>query len=681
MNRVLHISGLCWLFTVLAALRLGEQTASFFAFVAAGLLLGAAILKIKVPSWLAGALTAICLACVSITVYFQGFILPGSQYNGTTQTIEGVVLEKNRYPTYSSFVVRCGESGVPAGLEEKRIRGICFTGLDVEIGDVVKCKIDLKCEKSRRNSLYSRGISYEGILSGPIERTGEKVQNLQVQLFRYRSRLYSNLTSVLSGEEGEILAAMILGETEGISTALRTQYSRAGIAHLMAVSGLHLSILTGVVNAVLAALRISRRKRSMIGILFVALFMGLAGFSYSVTRAGIMMILVLCAGLFGRDTDTLTSLGAAVILILLGNPYSAYNIGLLLSYLATMSIAVFSSPMFDWLCNHLVSKPPQKIFLSHKVMYALLQTVSVTISASILTMPLVAYLFGQISLIAPLVNLILSPIIPVALFCGLLCGACSFVPFLLVLTRILGLISGGAVKVINLTAKFFADLPFAAVGATEGYLIIWLTAVVLGGTLLIVNKAGTKVKKFAAMLSLTVLLAGMLSYSVAFANPIRLIAPKYSSCIALTYNGRAVVLGEPSAPQEAEDMVSFFEANGVKQIQLLILQKEEEYFSSGTNVLKENFPIAGSIAVEQVHGFTAKVLNNVIIEIPKEDNKTATIRIGGYQIVKLWKDVPRPADIMLNSKNEIILGKRAHNVNVNDRYYGSNVIAFKAIDE
>ena len=71
----------------------------------------------------------------------------------------------------------------------------------------------------------------------------------------------------------------------------------------------------------------------------------------------------------------------------------------------------------------------------------------------------------------------------------------------------------------------------------------------------------------------------------------------------------------------------------------------------------------------------------MIIEIPKEDNKTATIRIGGYQIVKLWKDVPRPADIMLNSKNEIILGKRAHNVNVNDRYYGSNVIAFKAIDE
>lgn len=155
--------------------------------------------------------------------------------------------------------------------------------------------------------------------------------------------LKSRLDRYFSGDEGGIIKAMLFGDKSGLSSRLYVNIRRAGIAHLTAVSGMHLSLAVHI--AMLFIGTFLRKKPALCAVLSVLLtlfLMGLFGMTASVVRSGVMMITYYGSYFFNRKTETMRSISAALLVILVPAPYACLDVGLWLSVLGTIGVGVLS---------------------------------------------------------------------------------------------------------------------------------------------------------------------------------------------------------------------------------------------------------------------------------------------------------------------------------------------------
>lgn len=202
--------------------------------------------------------------------------------------------------------------------------------------------------------------------------------------------------------------ALVTGNRDNLTDEFTTSLERAGLSHTVAVSGMHLAFLAGVLTTLLGR---GKRTTAVLTILWVVLFCGIAGNTPSVLRAAVMILMLQLAPLLDRERDGPTSLAVALFLLLWTNPFSAAHIGLQLSFAAVAGILLVSDRVQDWLLRRLGmdewKKPKNRIVrYLRAVPWFVVSTLSATLGASILTVPLVALHFNIVSLIAPLSNLL-----------------------------------------------------------------------------------------------------------------------------------------------------------------------------------------------------------------------------------------------------------------------------------
>ena len=130
---------------------------------------------------------------------------------------------------------------------------------------------------------------------------------------------------------------MCVGERSGLSADLKQLFQQAGLSHILVVSGLHLSAIGALCYLALKRF-LNRRAAAALSCLAVLLFMCVVGFTPSVVRAGCVMLLIYIGKLLKQPGDTLTSLGLAALLLCIQNPFAAQDIGLLLSFSATLAV-------------------------------------------------------------------------------------------------------------------------------------------------------------------------------------------------------------------------------------------------------------------------------------------------------------------------------------------------------
>ncbi len=164
-------------------------------------------------------------------------------------------------------------------------------------------------------------------------------------LLRLRRQTIEQLNALGEGESAALVAAMLTADTADLPAGLRTALSRAGISHLLAVSGLHLSILLAVCGKLGDLLLWSRKRKALYSGLCCLTMIVLAGFSASVLRAALMAGLALGAPLRGRRGDGLTGLGFAAAILLLCNPAAVWELSFLLSCGATLGILLLARPL------------------------------------------------------------------------------------------------------------------------------------------------------------------------------------------------------------------------------------------------------------------------------------------------------------------------------------------------
>ena len=224
--------------------------------------------------------------------------------------------------------------------------------------------------------------------------------------------------------ESPLTRAVLFGDKSGLGEAARRDFSRLGISHLLAISGLHLSVIVALVEFLADKAKLKKLPKCAASALSIVFFMGITGFSVSVVRAGLMHLVRLLAVLIGRKSDPLTSLAVAASVIVIVSPFSVFDTGLLLSVGAAYACIAYST----------VSKRGKAKGFIRRILRAVADTVLVTLLVTAVTLPTSAAVFGQISLLAPIVNVFFIPAVTVILYGGilltLLIPAAGHLPFL-----------------------------------------------------------------------------------------------------------------------------------------------------------------------------------------------------------------------------------------------------------
>ncbi len=285
---------------------------------------------------------------------------------------------------------------------------------------------------------------------------------------RLNQKLCTVLSSRYDSDAAALLSAMLLGNRSSLSSATTYQFRRAGVSHLLALSGMHISVLAFAVTRLTTLFPLSKRTRSLLLLLFLALFSILTGLSASILRAAIMTAFVQCAGLLRRDNDPFTSLPFAAALIICVNGTAVLDIGLWLSVFATLGILLVST-----FTKSLTQKKNPVVRSAIRI---LILPILFSLAATLLTLPLTAFVFGQFSVIGIPANLVFPPLMTLFLYLSLLSIPLPF------LRGLVNVAATGYLRLLSLFAsRPSALLPFGQIAvrvlliAAALLIFVWLS--------------------------------------------------------------------------------------------------------------------------------------------------------------------------------------------------------------
>ena len=263
--------------------------------------------------------------------------------------------------------------------------------------------------------------------------------------------------------------ALLLGDTTALDYATDTALKLSGIRHVVAVSGLHVSILFAAIYWITG-----KRKfwTVFLGVPVLLLFAAVAGFSPSILRACTMQILMLLAMLFKREYDPPTALSFAVLLMLMSNPQTITSVGFQLSVASVAGIFLFSGKIRGWFMDPKRWGRTKGKSLLGRGLRAAAASISVSVGAMITTTPLCAWYFGTVSLIGVAVNLLCLPVVT-CLFCGII-ACCILGAIWIPAGAVAGWVLAWSARYILWVAKVAAGFPLAAVYTQSLYVCLWL---------------------------------------------------------------------------------------------------------------------------------------------------------------------------------------------------------------
>ncbi len=212
-------------------------------------------------------------------------------------------------------------------------------------------------------------------------------------------------------ETGAFLSALIVGDRSDLSGNTRLNFARLGISHILALSGMHLAILSIALNFVLIRLGVRKKLRVSILTVLIIFYMALTGFMTSVLRSGLMLIISCLLYLLSKKSDTVTSLLISVFLIVLADPASVYDLSLWLSAFATLGVIVFSE---------ISEKTDKNDSRRKKLWIAFKNACNVSIFAFCATFALAAIRFDAFSVASVFTTLIFSFVIQFFIYGGML---------------------------------------------------------------------------------------------------------------------------------------------------------------------------------------------------------------------------------------------------------------------
>ena len=268
---------------------------------------------------------------------------------------------------------------------------------------------------------------------------------------RLRAWLEASSAPGLTGERRAVLQGIVLGDEAGLSDGLKTSFRRSGLLHLLAVSGENVVLLAGGVLGLAWLLGLPRNAGHVAALAAIGAYVLAVGPQPSVIRAAVSGIAVSVAWLTSRERDPWHVLALAAIALLAANPYTVYDAGFQLSFVAVVAIFVGVPPLLRLAEGYPV---PRKLGAA----------VAVSAVCSVATAPILWLQFGQVPLLGVLANVLVEPAVGPLLGLALLAAATD--PVVPALARSIAFVDGEIAAYTAGCARAVSAVPFAQATGT-----------------------------------------------------------------------------------------------------------------------------------------------------------------------------------------------------------------------
>ena len=498
-------------------------------------------------------------------------------------------------------------------------------------------------------------LAYQGTfagLSGLQITTYEPIPEKLWGWWKLRQRILRAQVRWLGSPTGQLVSTMVLGRRAvDLPYEIRDEFIAAGLAHVLAASGFHISLILGLVLGLTK--RMSARSQFIIGLSTLIIYVGLTGLQPSVMRAAIMGLGALIALLTQRKTKPLGSLLIAATILLLWNPLWIWDLGFELSFLATLGLLV-TAPLLirrlDWL-------PPE-----------LASLIAVPLAASLWTLPLQLYVFYIFAPYSLAVNIICTPLIALISIGGVLSAITALIfplvgstiawfleypiHFLLGLIRFFNHLPGSTVAVGKISViQLLLLYGLISIGSiNQKWRRLWWLVVLVGMTLVIIPVWHTKVAQF----QVTVLATGQ------------------EQVLAIQDQGQVTLVNSGEVETTTFTVLPFLQQQGVNQIDWAVALDSEPRLRSGWLQMLEALPIKNFYDTVPEQPPSADTLASEVNTSLYQLKSTIQSRRGNYQlatmgqempvgstIIKLINTEPAVLQLQINNQTWLLLGKLA----------------------
>ncbi len=457
-------------------------------------------------------------AAASVTRLLEPAPSPQSIRNfadGSHLTIEGHLYREPERESYGgrlyTAVDRAGEKGKELHAANGTIRIAVLGSGDFNLGDEIRLTGRIRFPRNEGNPGefdYAGMMARDGI-DATITVQGNALGTDAFQVIGHRGRFPSAEIEAIRNHIGEFIdrnlsypenaemRALIIGDRGEIQEPLRQTFARTGMAHLLVISGLHLSI---VAAAMFAAIRLAmmlfrglssrgyaNKLAAIAAAIVVCAYASIAGHHVSTVRALVMVLAYMLALLIDRPREAIASLALAAIVICVAIPGSTADIGFQLSFASVIAIVIGMRRFASWIARRkrlgrLPAEPTARLWTYAEM---ILGYCAVSFWAMLGTAPLTAFHFNQFAIVGMVANAVVVPIMAFgATVSGLIAAVMSF--FSEPIARAILLLGGKALELGNWFAESFVDWPLAwfrtftptalELGIAYGFLMLWLLA-------------------------------------------------------------------------------------------------------------------------------------------------------------------------------------------------------------
>ena len=283
---------------------------------------------------------------------------------------------------------------------------------DLKTGMIIQVKGELERISAPGNpgefdqqQYYACQKIYYFMKNAVVQKKSRSYSRYGQALTELRERIAETLQKA-AGDKAGIYQAMLLGEKSGLDEEVKMRYQMAGMIHILAISGLHISVLGMGLFSLLKKLSLGNVPAGLISLCVILQYGMLTGSSVSAMRAVSMFVLAIGARILGRSYDLLTALAVSAILLLLDTPAYLYSSSFLLSFGAVAGLGIMASALNRFIESE---NPWVKTLIS-------------SLAVQLMTLPVVLRIYGEVSILGIALNLIVLPTVSVVLVCGLCCS-------------------------------------------------------------------------------------------------------------------------------------------------------------------------------------------------------------------------------------------------------------------
>lgn len=283
---------------------------------------------------------------------------------------------------------------------------------DLKTGMIIQVKGELERISAPGNpgefdqqQYYACQKIYYFMKNAVVQKKSRSYSRYGQALTELRERIAETLQKA-AGDKAGIYQAMLLGEKSGLDEDVKMRYQMAGMIHILAISGLHISVLGMGLFSLLKKLSLGNVPAGLISLCVILQYGMLTGSSVSAMRAVSMFVLAIGARILGRSYDLLTALAVSAILLLLDTPAYLYSSSFLLSFGAVAGLGSMAPAL-----NRLIESENPWV-----------KTLISSLAVQLMTLPVVLRIYGEVSILGIALNLIVLPTVSVVLVCGLCCS-------------------------------------------------------------------------------------------------------------------------------------------------------------------------------------------------------------------------------------------------------------------